>query len=84
MKLNFNKAQCFSMPEKLYLLVNTELEQVELPMANISTITLNFRDPYYSSRVWWLPPRRVSLSAPQARVAASLYYRLFFSRSPLP
>ena len=61
MKLNFNKAQCFSMPEKLYQLLNKELEQVELPTANTSAIRLNFRDLDYSASLGGYHPVEIHL-----------------------
>ena len=61
MKLNFNKAQCFSVPEKLYQLLNKELEQVEPPTANTSTITLNFRDLDYSASLGGYHPVELRL-----------------------
>tara|TARA_R110000737_G_scaffold282984_1_gene289643 strand:+ start:4813 stop:5232 length:420 start_codon:yes stop_codon:yes gene_type:complete len=61
MKLNFNKAQCFSVPEKLYQLLNKELEQVEPPIANTSAITLNFRDLDYSASLGGYHPVEIHL-----------------------
>jgi hypothetical protein len=50
MKLNFNKQQCFTVPEAFYQLLNTELEPIKTPSLEINIIILNFRDPSYSPK----------------------------------
>lgn len=82
MKLNFNKAQYFSMPEELYLLLNTELEQVELPTANTNAITLNFRDLYYSEELGGYHP--VELRLERHKQAWQLIYITDFSFQGIP
>lgn len=82
MKLNFNKAQCFSMPEKFYLLVNAELEQVELPTADISVITLNFRDLDYSAELGGYHP--IELRLERHKQAWHLIYITDFSFQGVP
>ena len=47
MKLTFNKGQCFTVPEKLYQLLNDELANVSPPEAPTEGIILNFRDSDY-------------------------------------
>lgn len=49
MKLNFNKAQGFTVPVKLHTLLNRELAKVEAPATGAYALTFNFRDPNYSS-----------------------------------
>jgi hypothetical protein len=49
MKLTFNQSQCFSAPEKLYSLLNTELAKLTEPQSNSTGITINFRDEDYSA-----------------------------------
>lgn len=48
MKLTFNKSQCFTVPEKLYQLLNDELANISLPNTNTEGIILRFRDVDYS------------------------------------
>lgn len=60
MKLNFNKVQCFSMPEKFYQLLNTALEEIP-SKPNAKAITLNFRDPSYSVELGGYHPVEVRL-----------------------
>lgn len=50
MKLNFNKKQCFTVPEAFYRMINKELEPIKTPSKEINTIILNFRDPNYSPK----------------------------------
>lgn len=47
MKLTFNKSQCFTVPEKLYQLLNDELAEFSLPEVATDGIILSFRDPDY-------------------------------------
>jgi hypothetical protein len=47
MKLTFNKSQCFTVPEKLYQLLNDELAEISLPESNTEGIVLSFRDHDY-------------------------------------
>lgn len=61
MKLNFDKAQCFFMPAKFYQLINTEIAKVTPTKTDVSTITLNFRDPSYSSEHGGYHPVEVRL-----------------------
>jgi hypothetical protein len=82
MKLNFNKAQCFSIPEKLYLLVSADLEQVEIPTADISVITLNFRDLYYSADLGGYHP--IELRLKRHKQAWHLIYITDFSFQGVP
>jgi hypothetical protein len=49
MKLTFNPKQCFSVPEALYSILNTELLKVTPPEEEISALTFNFRDPDFSA-----------------------------------
>ena len=56
MKLNFNKGQCFTVPEAFYRMINKELELIETPAKEISTIVLNFRDPSYSPKTGGFHP----------------------------
>ncbi|MGL1956966.1 MAG: DUF2787 domain-containing protein [Colwellia sp.] len=54
MKLNFDKDQCFSLPDKFYELINTEINSIRptksLPHSEPEAIVLNFRDPEYSAK----------------------------------
>jgi len=49
MKLTFDKSQCFTVPEKLYQILNDELANHSLPDCDTEGIIFNFRDPDYSS-----------------------------------
>jgi hypothetical protein len=49
MKLTFNPKQCFSVPEALYSILNTELLKITPPEEDITAITFYFRDPEYSA-----------------------------------
>lgn len=49
MKLTFDKRQCFSVPEKLCILLNTELAKLTEPDSSSLGITFNFRDVDYSA-----------------------------------
>jgi len=49
MKLNFDKAQCFTVPEKLYRLLNAELATLTTPALATNAITFNFRGNDYSA-----------------------------------
>ena len=62
MKLTFNKSQCFSVPEKLYSILNTELAKLTEPQSNSTGITLNFRDPDYSADKGGFHPVEMRLS----------------------
>lgn len=70
------------MPEKLYLLVNIELELVELPTSNISAITLNFRDLDYSAELGGYHP--VELRLERHKQAWQLVYITDFSFQGAP
>ena len=48
MKLTFDQSQCFRVPEKLYDILNTELEKLTPPDLTPEGIIFNFRDPTYS------------------------------------
>jgi hypothetical protein len=61
MKLNFNKAQCFTVPEKLYRLLNTELVTLTTPALEASAITFNFRDNDYSAELGGHHPVEIRL-----------------------
>lgn len=47
MKLTFNKSQCFTVPEKLYQILNDELAEFSLPEAPTEGIILNFSNDDY-------------------------------------
>jgi hypothetical protein len=49
MKLTFDQRQCFSVPEKLYSILNTELAKQTDPNSSSLGITFNFRDVDYSA-----------------------------------
>lgn len=49
MKLTFDQSQCFSVPEKLLSILNTELAKLTDPDPTSRGITFNFRDENYSS-----------------------------------
>tara|TARA_R110001583_G_scaffold115266_1_gene265800 strand:+ start:11258 stop:11683 length:426 start_codon:yes stop_codon:yes gene_type:complete len=49
MKLTFDQRQCFSVPEKLYTILNTELAKQTDPDSSSLGITFNFRDLDYSA-----------------------------------
>jgi|TARA_R110001583_G_scaffold194969_1_gene368018 hypothetical protein len=61
MKLNFDKAQCFTVPEKLDLLINAELATLTTPALDTSTITFNFRDNDYSAESGGFQPVEIRL-----------------------
>ena len=49
MKLTFDQSQCFSVPEKLHSILNTELAKQADPDSSSLGITFNFRDLDYSA-----------------------------------
>ncbi|MFT6906014.1 MAG: hypothetical protein ACJAS1_002677 [Oleiphilaceae bacterium] len=49
MKLTFDQSQCFSVPEKLLNILNTELTKLTGTQPDSTGITFNFRDPDYSA-----------------------------------
>jgi len=61
MQLSFNKNQCFTVPEKLYQLLNDELANVSLPEAITEGIILNFRDVDYSITAGGFHPVEIRL-----------------------
>jgi hypothetical protein len=61
MKLNFDKAQCFTVPEKLYRLLNAELKKLEKPKDETNLIIINFRDLSYSPSSGGFHPVEVRL-----------------------
>ena len=66
MKLTFDKAQCFTLPDKFYQLINAELSAItgtELPpYSNPQAIVLSFRDPEYSADSGGFHPVEMRLS----------------------
>lgn len=49
MHLNFDRRQCFAVPDSLCQLLNDELTKLTTPNLHAETITFNFRDPDYSA-----------------------------------
>ncbi|MCF7500812.1 DUF2787 domain-containing protein [Pseudoalteromonas sp. L1] len=49
MKLNFNKVQGLPVPIELFEIINQSLTGTPLPKGDFNSVTLNFRDPNYSS-----------------------------------
>lgn len=49
MKLTFEQSQCFSVPEILLSILNTEVAKLIDPQPESTGITFNFRDPRYSA-----------------------------------
>jgi hypothetical protein len=49
MKLTFDQSQYFSVPDKLYSILNTELAKLTEPQSDSTGITFNFRDVDYSA-----------------------------------
>ena len=49
MKLNFNKVQGLPVPIELFEIINQSLTGIPLPKRDFNSVTLNFRDPNYSS-----------------------------------
>lgn len=66
MKLNYDKAQCFTLPDTFYELINVELSAVtitkSLPHSDPQAIVLNFRDPEYCADSGGYHPVEVRLS----------------------
>jgi hypothetical protein len=61
MKLTFNKSQCFTVPEKLYQLLNDELAEFSLPESNTEGIVLSFCDQNYSISTGGFHPVEIRL-----------------------
>lgn len=65
MKLTFDQNQCFSVPEKLHNILNTELTKLTEPKPEGTGIIFNFRDPDYSADtggMGGLPPVEIRIT----------------------
>ena len=68
MKLNFNKGQGFSLPEKLYQLLNEDLAKVTPPRYSFNSITFNLKDDSYSPSKGGYHPVEIRLEKQSAFV----------------
>lgn len=84
MKLNFNKAQCFTVPEKLYQLINNELSKASASIATASAITLNFRNPNYSSRAGGFHPVEIRIVQSNSLWQLSYITDFSYQGEPMP
>jgi hypothetical protein len=62
MKLTFEQSQYFSVPEKLFSILNTELAKLTEPQSDSLGITFNFRDPDYSADKGGFHPVEIRLN----------------------
>lgn len=62
MALEFDRPQCFVVPDSLCQLLNNELAKLTAPSANTQAITFNFRDPDYSALDGGFHPVEIRLS----------------------
>ena len=66
MNLIFDREQCFTLPDKFYQLINTELNAITQtkspPHSNPQAIVLNFRDPHYCADGGGFHPVEIRLS----------------------
>ena len=84
MKLNFNKVQGFTVPEKLYQLINTELADTATPVNTANAITLNFRDPGYSAETGGYHPVEIRLENKSELWQIAYITDFSFQGSPFP
>jgi hypothetical protein len=84
MKLNFNDVQGFAVPENLFQLINSELADKTTPAIAFNAITLNFRDPGYSSSTGGYHPVEMRLEKMNELWQLAYITDFSFQGSPFP
>lgn len=84
MKLNFNKAQCFKLPNAFYQVIETEFNNDNSDKNTIAAFTLNFRDEDYSSETGGYHPVEIRFEKHDKKWLCIYITDFSFSGGPFP
>jgi hypothetical protein len=78
MKLNFKKHQGLTLPEKLFMLLNTEIVKAAIPKTTFNAITFNFRDDNYNANTGGYHPVEIRVEKQPTDEAIKDHWQLMY------
>lgn len=84
MKLNFNKAQGFTLPITFYPLINDEIEKANITTTDTTNLTFNFCDDDYSAETGGYHPVEIRLEKHKEKWGLVYITDFTYSGGPYP